>query len=441
MKRLPCLALLLAASLAPAAETPSPPRGHVDDRAGWLPATAARALEDRLTAFQQQSGHEIVVSIFPELPSPSMEDFTIRTAQAWRIGRKGLDDGVVVFVFVKDRKLRLEVGYGLEERIPDAIAKRILDDVIAPRLKAGDPGEGMTAGVEAIIAAALGRPLPSSTVAPGDDVPMPPDEDLHDPSGFLSPDAARRVRETVQRVAESSGCRVMVTVYPQPPSAYSGGYDDPDHFASRSLFRLDPIREGEANDAYYQRLEQRPTAMLFLFITEQRPLTVVTGYFATGGCPRQEVSWKVIERALLPSFAADPAGSLEATIATFGEAAQGRWLPPPDPTPVPAPTPTRTERLIGSIVLFRPGGLPVGPVGTAVGFLALLALPFAIHRSRKRRENFWYVWLMTTISFALQLLSSRGGGGTTYSGGGSSSSSGSSGGGGRFGGGGASGSW
>jgi uncharacterized protein len=93
----------------------------------------------------------------PELAGPSLEDFTARTAQAWRVGREDRDNGAVLFVFAQDRKLRLEVGYGLEDRIPDATAKRIIEDVIVPHFRAGDPAGGLTAGVGAILAAARGE--------------------------------------------------------------------------------------------------------------------------------------------------------------------------------------------------------------------------------------------------------------------------------------------
>jgi uncharacterized protein len=99
----------------------------------------------------------VVVAIFPELPSPSLEDFTIRTAQAWRAGRKKLANGVVLFVFVKDRKVRIEVGYGLEGALPDITAKRIIDEQIVPRFRAGDYAGGVEAAVDAIMAATRGE--------------------------------------------------------------------------------------------------------------------------------------------------------------------------------------------------------------------------------------------------------------------------------------------
>jgi uncharacterized protein len=138
--------------------------------------SAARAarLDERLLAYEERSGRQVYVSIFPELPSASLEDFCIRTASAWRVGRKGLDDGAILFAFVRQRQLRIEVGYGLEDRIPDAIAKRILEELVAPRLAAGDVDGGFEAGVAAILAAAEGRGLPSSG-PPSAGAPSPPE--------------------------------------------------------------------------------------------------------------------------------------------------------------------------------------------------------------------------------------------------------------------------
>jgi uncharacterized protein len=98
-----------------------------------------------------------VVAIVPRLPSASMEDFTVRTAQSWRVGGKGLDNGAVLFVFAQDRKLRLEVGYGLEATVPDAIAHRIIDEVIVPQLRSGAPDQALQEGVAAILAATEGN--------------------------------------------------------------------------------------------------------------------------------------------------------------------------------------------------------------------------------------------------------------------------------------------
>ena len=98
-----------------------------------------------------------MVAVFPELPSPSLEDFTVRTAQAWKVGRKELDNGAVLFVFVKDRKMRIEVGYGLEGALPDVTAKRIIEDTIGPHFREGQFAAGLDAGVDAMMAATRGE--------------------------------------------------------------------------------------------------------------------------------------------------------------------------------------------------------------------------------------------------------------------------------------------
>lgn len=159
-----------------AAPIPPPPKSYFNDYAGLVSPEAARHFEAKLREFERGSSNQVVVAIFPELPSPSMEDFTVRTAQAWRVGQKKLDTGVVLFVFVKDRKMRLEVGYGLEGALPDATAKRIIDGAITPAFKGGAYAAGLEAGIDAIIAVTRGeyRPPPSRS-APS---PSPPPWDL-----------------------------------------------------------------------------------------------------------------------------------------------------------------------------------------------------------------------------------------------------------------------
>ena len=151
-----------AASLAVvpafAADTlPPPPTRYFNDYAGLVSAADAQRLDAKLDAFDKESSNQVVVAVFPELPSPSLEDFTIRTAQSWRAGREKLDNGVVLFVFVKDRKSRIEVGYGLEGALPDITARHILDDALTPRFRAGDYAGGLEASVDAIIAATRGE--------------------------------------------------------------------------------------------------------------------------------------------------------------------------------------------------------------------------------------------------------------------------------------------
>src|SRR5262249_26449450 len=129
---------------------PPPPDHRINDYANAL-STAERArLEDLLRARERESSNQIVVAIFRSLEGESLEDYSIRLAQAWRIGQKGLDNGVIFLVFVDDRKMRLEVGYGLEPKLTDALSSQILRQVVAPRFREGKIADGIAAGLDAI---------------------------------------------------------------------------------------------------------------------------------------------------------------------------------------------------------------------------------------------------------------------------------------------------
>jgi uncharacterized protein len=152
--------VLLAAVAARAEQTPPPPEHYFNDYANLVSSEVARRLDERLRAFDEESSNQVVVAVFPELPSPSLEDFTVRTAQSWRVGRKKLSNGAVIFVFVKDRKMRIEVGYGLEGALPDALAHRIIEEEMAPRFRAGDFAGGLDAAIEAVVRATRGEYSP-----------------------------------------------------------------------------------------------------------------------------------------------------------------------------------------------------------------------------------------------------------------------------------------
>jgi len=152
-------ALLLCCLTARAAEViPPPPKQYFNDYASVVkPATAAR-LNQTLEDFERTSSSQIVVVAFPKMQSDSsIEDYTVRVAQSWRVGQKGKDNGAVLFVYTQDRKMYLQVGYGLEGVLPDAICKRIIEDEIKPHFKNGDFDGGLAAGVQAIIAATRGE--------------------------------------------------------------------------------------------------------------------------------------------------------------------------------------------------------------------------------------------------------------------------------------------
>jgi uncharacterized protein len=125
--------------------------------AGVLPAPKSRDLEQRLAAYEDETGHQIVVLTIPTLESEPIEQFTLRVAETWKIGHKGIDNGIILLVAVEDRAARIEVGYGLEGVVPDVIAKRVLEDVMFPEFRRGRIAEGIDAGVGAVMQAARGE--------------------------------------------------------------------------------------------------------------------------------------------------------------------------------------------------------------------------------------------------------------------------------------------
>ncbi len=154
------LALLLAAAGgARASEAiPPAPAAHFNDYASLVSAGTASALDAKLDQFERATSTQIVVAIFPKLESDSsIEDYTVRVAQAWHAGIKGKDNGAVLFIFAQSHQVYLQVGYGLEGAIPDAVAKRIIADEMVPSFRRGDYDGGVTAGVDAIMAASRGE--------------------------------------------------------------------------------------------------------------------------------------------------------------------------------------------------------------------------------------------------------------------------------------------
>lgn len=123
---------------------------HLTDYANLLQPAEQRQLEEELGAFESRTLNQIAVVIYPRSPSESIEDFTVEEAEKTRIGRKGLDNGIVLFIFVAERAARIEVGYGLEGALPDALARRILDTQLAPRFARGQYEEGVESTLTAI---------------------------------------------------------------------------------------------------------------------------------------------------------------------------------------------------------------------------------------------------------------------------------------------------
>src|SRR6266704_594262 len=145
-------AIFLLAGLALAAdEVAVPPlRARVTDLTGTLTARQIQTLEGRLRDFERGKGSQIAVLVLPSTRPETIEQYSIRVADAWKIGRAKADDGVILVVAKNDRKLRIEVGRGLEGAIPDAIAKRVVSEVIAPHFRADDFYGGIAAGADAL---------------------------------------------------------------------------------------------------------------------------------------------------------------------------------------------------------------------------------------------------------------------------------------------------
>jgi len=147
---------------------------RVTDLTATLDAAQVAALEGKLAAFEAQQGSQIAVLIVPTTQPEDIAQFGIRVAEQWKIGRTKIDDGVILIVAKDDRMLRLEVGYGLEGAIPDAIAKRVIAETITPYFKAGDFYGGIDAGVTQLMRLIEGEPLPppSASGTGGDDGPF-----------------------------------------------------------------------------------------------------------------------------------------------------------------------------------------------------------------------------------------------------------------------------
>jgi len=134
-----------------------PLKGRINDYAGMLSPTTARSLEQRLAAFEKETTNQVVLLTIPSLEGDVIESFAIRVAEAWKIGQKDKSNGVILILAKKERKIRIEVGTGLQGVLPDITAGQIIRNVIAPGLRAGNPDQGISAGLGAIIDATKGE--------------------------------------------------------------------------------------------------------------------------------------------------------------------------------------------------------------------------------------------------------------------------------------------
>ena len=157
---LAAIAATLVVGAAFAQQSIPPLTGHVVDSTGTLAPDALSSLEKKLAAFEQRKGSQIAVLLVRTTAPEAIEQYALRVAEQWQIGRGGVDDGVVLVAALDDRRMRFEVGYGLEGEVPDALARRIIAETIAPRFYEEDYAGGLNAGTDALIALIDGEPLP-----------------------------------------------------------------------------------------------------------------------------------------------------------------------------------------------------------------------------------------------------------------------------------------
>lgn len=173
MKRLILTVLLISISLttnALALEVPSKPIGRISDYTNTLKTNEIQKLEQTLTQFERETTNQIAVVLIPTLAGDNLEDYSIRLADKWKIGQKGKDNGVILLIVKQDRKIRIEVGYGLEGVLPDSRAGEIIRKNIAPYFRQSNFSSGIRNGIFAIMTATGGehrgvdyrRPAPKS---------------------------------------------------------------------------------------------------------------------------------------------------------------------------------------------------------------------------------------------------------------------------------------
>jgi uncharacterized protein len=176
------LALLLFWASAAIAEVAVPPlTGRVVDQTGTLTSGYIETLNQRIRSFEQRKGSQIAVLIVPTTQPETIEQYSIRAAEAWKIGRRKIDDGALLVIAKNDHKLRIEVGYGLEGALTDVTSRRIIDEVIVPRFKTGDFAGGISEGLTRMIGVIDGERLPP----PAPEASHGPGPDWNELSSFL----------------------------------------------------------------------------------------------------------------------------------------------------------------------------------------------------------------------------------------------------------------
>lgn len=149
--------LFMVCSGASAEVSVPPLKGRVNDYAGMLTSRTIQDLEQKLAALEQSDSTQVVVLTIDSLEGEPIETFSMRVAESWKIGQKGTDNGAILVVSKQDRKLRIEVGYGLEGRMTDLVSGQIIRNIVVPEFKRGDFNQGISAGVDTMISVVRGE--------------------------------------------------------------------------------------------------------------------------------------------------------------------------------------------------------------------------------------------------------------------------------------------
>lgn len=147
----------LSANVGTDIKIPPSPDRWVTDEAGFLSPQTVRDLEAQLEALEQSTGHQVIVYIGQTTGGVPVEEWAVKVFEAWKVGRRGMDDGLVLFIMAEDRKVRIEVGYGLEGIVPDAVASRVINEIFIPNIQSGDKDRAVREAASSLIETILGR--------------------------------------------------------------------------------------------------------------------------------------------------------------------------------------------------------------------------------------------------------------------------------------------
>jgi uncharacterized protein len=173
------LALVVQLPQTALARDVPPLQAHVNDTAGMLTPDERTQLEQKLAAYEQRTGRQFALLTIDSLDGDDLEGFSIRVVEAWKLGQKGKDSGLMLLVVKNDHKLRIEVGYGLEGTVTDAFTSRVIRNLLAPALRAGNVAAGLDQAFGALMAQAAGEDPPAGVNALKDSDPAPESGSSH----------------------------------------------------------------------------------------------------------------------------------------------------------------------------------------------------------------------------------------------------------------------